>query len=133
MLVLWRNVNNPRITPKERGLLKGAVRRVFSRSELRKKVLDASVASHATMTFRPKVKCWCKCAGCGKLEAKSYMVVDHIDPLIPVNQSMLEMSWDEVIDRTWCVEANLQVLCPDCHDTKTAAERVQRKRNKNGK
>ena len=122
-------MNNPRITKKERGLLKGAIRRVFSRSELRSAVIQASVVKHSDPS-RPKVKTWCRCNICGKPEAKSYCVVDHISPVVPVNTSFEEMSLDTVVDRMWCEKNNLQVVDPVCHDKKTKEERQQRKRSK---
>lgn len=129
--------NNPRITPKERGLLKGAIRRVFSRSDLRRKVIeDALIEGHADPS-RPRVKRWCQCAVCGKPEAKSYVAVDHVQPVIPIDSSFEELGLDATADRTWCDPKNLQAICPACHDIKTQSEgalrRKQKKEKKNGK
>jgi 5-methylcytosine-specific restriction endonuclease McrA len=119
-------MNNPRITKKEHGLLKGALRRVFSRSELRNSVVKASLVEHLDPN-RPRVKKWCLCNICRKPEAKSYVVVDHINPVIPVHTSFEAMSLDEVVDRLWCAINNLQVVCSSCHDEKTKQERKDRK------
>ena len=121
-------MNNPRITKRDRGLIKGALRRVFSRSELRNKVITASLVEHSDPS-RPRVKKWGLCAGCNKPEARSYLIVDHISPLIPIGSSFEEMSLDVVVDRLWCVENNLQVLCISCHDEKNKQERKARKKN----
>lgn len=51
--------------------------------------------------------------------------VDHISPIIDRNVGFV--SWDDVINRMFCEIDNLQVLCRDCHDRKTADER----KNKN--
>lgn len=118
---------NPRITKRDRGLIKGALRRVFSRSELRNKIIDSSLIEHNDPT-RPRVKRWCLCNVCKKPEAKSYMAVDHIDPLIPLGSSFEEMSLDVVVDRLWCIEYNLQAICSQCHDEKTKLERQARKK-----
>lgn len=123
---------NSRVTPKERGLLKGAVRRVFSRSELRRKIIEASEVKHSDPS-RPRVKKWCLCAACNKPEAKSYCVADHIEPVIPIDSSFEEMGLDLTVDRMWCKEDNLQTICPSCHDEKTKIERKQRKAMKNDK
>jgi 5-methylcytosine-specific restriction endonuclease McrA len=120
---------NKRITPRERGLLKGAIRRVFARSELRKQVLMAAIVEFSD-PLRTRVKTWVQCAICGGLEAKSYAVVDHIDPVIPVNKSFEEMSLDEVVDRMWCSIDNLQIVCETCHSIKTKEENKQRKKIK---
>jgi 5-methylcytosine-specific restriction endonuclease McrA len=115
-----------RISKKERNLIKGAIRRVFSRSELRRKVVDNSIVLCYTNPERPKVKTWCLCAICKQPEAKSYVEVDHIEPVIPLGKSMEDMSLDEVADRIWCEINNLQVVCPACHKEKTKAERKLR-------
>ena len=122
-------MRNPRISKREDGLIKGALRRVFSRSDLRRKVVDAASVKHSDPK-RPRVKSWCKCNICNKPEAKSYVVVDHIDPLIPLHLSFEDMSLDEVINRLWCPESNLQVLCEECHKLKTKEERKLRKKEK---
>lgn len=57
--------------------------------------------------------------------------VDHINPVIDPEKGFI--SWDNFIERMFCEEDNLQVLCKDCHDLKTADERAiakERKKNK---
>lgn len=118
-------IANPRITKKDRGLIKGAIRRVFSRSTLRNQVIAEALVVHSDPE-RPRVKNWCLCNVCKKPEAKSYMAVDHLSPVIPVDRSFEEMALDEVVDRLWCAKENLQAICPTCHDEKTKQERKQR-------
>lgn len=121
-------MNNPRITVKERGLLKGAVRRVFSRSELRRKVLDKAIIKHYDAD-RPRVTKWVRCNSCQKPYPKYLAVVDHVIPLVPLDKSHLEMSMDEIVDRAWCEESNLQVLCKKpCHHMKSLAENKERRK-----
>lgn len=118
---------------KERGLLKGAIRRVFSRSELRRKVLTNSIIEGYYDADRPRVTKWSKCEECGKLEATYLMQVDHISPVIPISSSLEEMTWDELIDRQWCDASNLSVLCKPCHKIKTKEENKERRRLKREK
>lgn len=119
-------MNNPRITKKERGLIKGALRRVFSRSDLRNAVITASLVEHSDPE-RPRVKNWCRCNVCKKPEARSYMAVDHLSPLIPIDSSFENMSLDVFIDRLWCDISNLQAICVDCHDKKSKIEAKERR------
>lgn len=60
------------------------------------------------------------------------VVVDHIEPII--NPETGFTSWDDCIDKMFCEKENLQVLCKECHDIKSMAERKlaaeTRKRNK---
>lgn len=114
-------MNNPRINNKERGLIKGAIRRVFSRSDLRKTALDIASINHSDPS-RPRVQKWCKCAKCGQVVPKYTCDVDHIDPVVPVDVPLEDMNWDELVNRVWCEAGNLQVMCDPCHRTKTKTE-----------
>lgn len=79
-----------------------------------------------------------KCAGCGehvplsKREGRKKVqnvFVDHIEPV--VDPAIGFTSWDDYIERMFCEQDNLQVLCKSCHDKKSAEERtigVERRR-----
>jgi hypothetical protein len=54
--------------------------------------------------------------------------VDHIDPVVPVTGWD---SWDGVIERMFCEEDGLQVLCKACHKEVTQEENAERKYYKN--
>lgn len=125
-------MNNPRISKKEAGLLKGAVRRVFSRSELRQRVVARSRIEHSDPT-RPRVKKWSRCEACKQPVATYEGAVDHVLPLVPLDSSLEEMSWDDLINRCWCDEKNLQFLDPLCHYEKTQSENKARREHKKGK
>ncbi len=123
-----RNPSNP----KERNLVKGAIRRVFSRSELRRKIIELAIVHHAD-DRRPRVKTWCLCPFCKQFIAKSYMQVDHIIPIVKTHETLEDLSWDEVIDRLWCNENNLIAICIDCHKKKSKEENKERRKYKKEK
>ena len=125
-------LKNPK-SNKERNLIKGALRRVFSRSELRRQALDAAVVKEYSDPSRKRVTRWGKCANCEKLEPAYLLQIDHKEPLIPINSSLEEMSWDQVIDGLWCDERNLEALCKPCHDAKSKVENKERRRIKKEK
>lgn len=114
---------------KERGLLKGAIRRVFSRSELRRQALELNSINHSDTT-RPRVKKWVFCSYCGEIFPKYLAQVDHYEPLVPVDKALEDMSWDDVINRQWCDIMNLKPSCKDCHKEKTKEENKKRRLNK---
>lgn len=118
---------------KEQNLIKGALRRVFSRSELRKRALDAAVVKDYQDPSRKRVTRWGRCAECKKLEPAYLLEIDHKEPLIPVGETLQDQSWDKVIDRLWCDERNLQALCGTCHDAKSQVEMKERRRLKKEK
>lgn len=126
-------MRNARITKKEQGLIKGCIRRVFGRSELRRSVIESFIVTDYSDSKRKKVKYWIKCADCGEMEAKSNIQLDHLAPVIPLNRSFEEMTLDEVVDRQWCEASNLQPLCHTCHRKKTGLENKERRRIKNAK
>lgn len=49
-------------------------------------------------------------------------VVDHIFPVVPPETGFT--TWDDVIERLFCEEEDLQLLCHDCHTTKSMEERA---------
>lgn len=115
------------MTVKERNLLKGAIRRVFSRSDMRRAVIDSTVIEHHDAS-RPRVTKWSICPVCTKFIPRYLMVADHISPLIPIDTKLEDMTWTTVIDNVWCEKNNLMGICKDCHKTKTRAENKLRKR-----
>lgn len=114
---------------KERNLLKGAIRRVFSRSELRRLVIDSSRIDY-TDASRPRVKKWSFCPECKKEIPTYLMEVDHVNPIIRPGESLEELSWDTLVERVWCEFNNLKAICKDCHKIKTKAENAERRRLK---
>lgn len=75
-----------------------------------------------------------KCNGCNKEVPASIKVdgkrvnnavVDHIVPVIDPEVGFT--NWDDVIERMFCEEDKLQVLCHKCHEEKTNQERATAK------
>ena len=62
----------------------------------------------------------------GKTKRVKNAIVDHKEPIIPVTGFT---TWDECIERMFCEQENLQVLCHLCHTTKCAEEAAERKLN----
>ncbi len=54
------------------------------------------------------------------------MDVDHIDPVIPVEDSGKDKDWNKIIIRMFCEEDNVQSICSSCHKIKSLAERGDR-------
>lgn len=116
---------------KDRNLIKGALRRVFSRSEIRRAVLENSNITWLDKD-RPRVKKWSICPTCLNKTPTYLMQVDHIKPIIDVKESLDDLTWDELIDRIWSENNldNLIAICKDCHKMKTKEENKQRRLNK---
>jgi 5-methylcytosine-specific restriction endonuclease McrA len=123
-------LKNPRISKKEQNLIKGALRRVFSRSELRRSALAKCVVPGYSDPERKRVTKWGRCTSCNKMEPAYKMQVDHISPVIRLGEALEDLTWDELIDRLWCIEDNLAPMCVPCHKAKSKAEQKERRRLK---
>ena len=72
------------------------------------------------------------CAGCkehvpntikqGAKRVKN-VCIDHIEHVVPVTGWV---SWDSCIERMFCEEDKLQLLCKECHDKKSKKEAAER-------
>lgn len=73
------------------------------------------------------------CAGCkqevpvtikeeGKRTRTKNIFVDHVVPIIDPSKGF--EGWDKCVANMYCEEDNLQVLCKNCHDIKSAEERA---------
>ena len=120
-------MKNPRVTAKEWNLLKGAINRVFSRSELNAQArAKLRVVEHSD-PLRKRVKIWKLCPECNKPEAQSNFQVDHITPKLAYFEHFAQLeSVDDYIDRVWCDPSNLIAICVPCHKIKSLAERKLR-------
>lgn len=118
---------NDRVTRKERGLIKGALRRVFSRSELRKAAIDASRIDY-TDAARPRVTKWSRCPVCSRPTPTYLMECDHKIPVVKIDQASADMTADQLVDAIWCKSENLLAICKDCHKAKSKSEAAERRK-----
>ena len=52
--------------------------------------------------------------------------LDHVDPVVPIDRTLHEMSLDEIALRVYCKTENIQYICKDCHTEKTSKEKTAR-------
>lgn len=69
---------------------------------------------------------YCENPECGVVVKKKYTQMDHIVPVIPLDQNTNDVSLDTIADRLYCSPEGFQRLCIDCHKEKSAAENAQR-------
>ena len=103
------------------------MKRTFSRGETVKKMRKAAIADGKTGVRGGKRYVCCKCK---KDFAANEIQVDHINPVIPVTKSALDMSLDAILKRLFVKQDKLQVMCKDCHNVKSKAENAKRRANK---
>ena len=115
----------------QNSVIRGALRRAFARSPLVVEKMQESrreVPRYNKDGTRAK-KNWVQrqCEVCHTWVGSTKISIDHIDPVISVDDGFQD--WNEFVDRLWCNKlgkANLQRICDDCHDKKTAKERYER-------
>lgn len=72
-----------------------------------------------------------KCAMCEELFKPKEIQVDHIDSVIPTEGFPdNKFDWNIYIDRLFCNEQGLQILCKQCHKDKTYLENELRREHK---
>lgn len=103
---------------------------------IRKKILDSKRQEESwhkkngEKALRPRVKY--PCAHCGVLANSANIQVDHIFPVIPIDKRQKHLgtehfTWTEYIERLFCSQENLWLLCVDCHSLKTSLENCLRR------
>lgn len=72
-----------------------------------------------------------KCNKCKNDFPTSEVQVDHIKPIVDPEIGFL--SWDLFINNLFCFKDNLQVLCLECHKSKSLKENNKRNKNASNK
>lgn len=112
----------------QNSVIRGALRRAFARSPAVQEVMNASrreIPRYTKSGERHK-KNWVQreCQVCGAWVSTSKMAVDHINPVVSVDEGFQD--WNAFVARLWCDASNLQRICDTCHDKKTQEERIAR-------
>jgi len=107
-----------------------AIKRCFSRSPTHKAAMDAAKCARKK---GPRGGARYRCAKCRKDFSAKEVQVDHIQMVVPLGTLSKDMSWDELVNRIFCSEDNLQILCTKCHTKKSKEENAERRAIKNAK
>lgn len=112
----------------ETAQIRGALRRVFSRSPVIREVMwkgrrevakynkDGSRSKKDTVQYL--------CNVCNTYVGSTHVSVDHIVPVISVDEGFQD--WNEFVARLFCGANNLQIICDFDHNLKTQKERIAR-------
>lgn len=71
----------------------------------------------------PKITVRYKCESCGEINPADKIEIDHITP---VSNFAAHGSWDSYLNALFCSSENLQAICINCHDKKSANEATKR-------
>ena len=113
--------------------IRGAIRRIFSRSPIVREVLMAGrrevpkFNKDGTRSKKDAVQ-YC-CQVCNEWVSSTKVAVDHIEPVISVDDGFID--WNEFVERLgFDKKENLQRICDPCHNIKTQKERDLRSAKK---
>ena len=107
-------------------VIKSALRAVWLRNwRPRKDALKKACVGKRLNEATGKDNLHYKCAACSNLFKNADVQVDHINPVVSVEDGFV--GWDVYMERMFCEVDGLQVLCKTCHSIKTANERKVRK------
>lgn len=56
--------------------------------------------------------------------------MDHVTCVVPYDREFHDMTLDEIAERVYCNEDNLQYICSECHKEKTSKESTIRSKYK---
>ena len=105
------------------------IRDAFKRSKryqlAMKKARTTKERTNKDGSISKKPDVYFKCNMCGKLYKRKEVQLDHIQPVIPIQTTLKNLTLDEYIDNIY--KHDLQVLCKTCHKSKTKEERKLRK------
>lgn len=113
----------------QNAVIRGAIRRVFSRSPVKIDVLmkvRREVPRILKDGSRGKKDCvQYQCNVCKNWIGSTKVEVDHVAPVIELNEKGF-VDWNLFVERLFCGPENLQVICDFCHDKKTHEEQLKR-------
>lgn len=109
-----------------RGFIKSALRSASQRWPPRYRALDAAYVGRYTNAATGRLAKHYKCNSCQENFPQKEVEVNHVIPVVPVSGFD---SWDGVIQRLFCEQEHLEVLCKPCHKTLTKLENEERKQH----
>lgn len=108
----------------------GNLKRCFSRSPTVRNLLqkyrkeEVWFKKDGSQAKKPRVSYLC--FKCQKYHPSTRVQVDHIEPVVPTSIPAKHMNYDVLIDRLFCDESNLQILCKEHHSDKSKNENNER-------
>ena len=111
--------------------VKSALRSASQRWPVKYKVLSEAYVGQKINTKSGRMSKHYRCNTCQQEFPTKEVQVDHIKPIIDPITGFT--TWDDVVYNMFCERDNLQVLCTDCHSSKTKQEKEERKLNAKSK
>ena len=81
-------------------------------------------ARNEALTDARSARGWYKCAMCQEEYKRDQVDIDHIKPIVSLKDGFT--TWDDYINALFCPKEGFQILCQNCHETKTMIEDTMR-------
>lgn len=107
--------------------IKSALRSASQRWPPKYRVLSRACVGTKTNPRTGRLAKHYLCQSCKNEFVAKDVEVNHIIPVIPISGFD---DWGKTIERLFCEEDGLEVLCKPCHKSLTKQENEERKRNK---
>ncbi len=107
-----------------RSFIVSTIRGGFGRYPNKYNVLKSAFVSKKVNKDTGRKSAHYRCASCKGIFPSAKVAVDHISPVVDPATGFVD--WNTYVDRMFCSESGLQVLCEVCHTQKTKEEREQR-------
>lgn len=115
-----KNLFDPRIQ------IISCLRRTFGKSPTAIKVFEDALSKKKG----PRGGKYYECATCGKSFPRNKVILDHINPVVPVTIAAKDMDLMDIHNNIFCGADNLQILCKKCSTIKTNKENTERRKFK---
>jgi ribosomal protein L44E len=116
--------NNQWTQARFNSFVKGALRAASQRWPPKYSVLTKAFTSRKENKATGRLAKHFECNKCKQEFPQKEVEVNHISPIVPVTGFD---SWDKVIERLFCEEEGLEVVCKPCHKSITKEENIIRK------
>ena len=104
--------------------IKSALRSASQRWPPRYRALHAAFVGKRLNPASGRIAGFYKCNSCLQEYVVKEVEVNHIVPVVPITGFD---SWDNIINRLFCEQEGLEVLCKPCHKRITKQENLERK------
>lgn len=111
-----------------RSFIKGGLRSVSVRWPPRYKCLDDAKVGKRINKSSGRLAEHYKCAKCLDIFPAKEVEVNHIVPVVPLTGFT---TWDETVERLFCEQSGLEVVCKPCHKSITKQENQERTNDAN--
>ena len=104
--------------------IKSALRSASQRWPPRYRTLSSAFVGKRINPASGRIAGFYKCNSCANAFVMKDVEVNHIVPVVPITGFD---SWDNIINRLFCEQEGLEVLCKPCHKRITKQENLERK------